>query len=350
MTAGPPAAEIRRTSHTPMTSTHSRLEPGGETGIGPVDRSCDDSDVEIMPEDDIDPRHDFARKHAEPARTPPPAKIHAGETEKPRNDLIMRMMREALAEMAAESPIVVANWIAQVVDPQRPSTIVMICDPATSVSVLSRAKDLYKLMRILGQSQDLRRMGRRMYAAAIAAAIVHHGVRISGQSERALARAFHFLALDDDVPRPIREVVRLASSKLPQVTRVEEEGADLSTILASALKAPPAPPKRSKPVAVVVPDRGALRRRRAKRDAHRIAGVYDPVYGASFQQRQAYCQACRGVVEVRRKLPLRALHGWVSMLTLGLWLPIWGMLELVARFSSWRCVNCRRRIYEALIS
>ena len=95
---------------------------------------------------------------------------------------------------------------------------------------------------------------------------------------------------------------------------------------------------------------GLFQRMITRRDVQRMEGKYDPILGAHFRRCQAYCPACRTVVEIRRKIPNRLLHMWVCLLTLGLWLPVWGMMELVTRLRSWRCVNCRRRIYQAMIT
>ncbi|MCZ6835163.1 MAG: hypothetical protein O7G85_05250 [Planctomycetota bacterium] len=277
--------------------------------------------------------------------------------------LITRSLKEAFSEMADESPSVMVDWIAQVIDPQRPSALAILCDAQTPLESLVKAKNMYKMLRVHGQSKGQRRMGRRMYAASIAAGLVHHQARISEQSDRALARAFHFLMLDDVMPAPIREIVAYASNYLTgtEQEKINEHAAinedDLDTLVsqldptspqastvhpAPKVKRPAPPPKNN--------DLTPLQKKILKRDANRVHGHYDPVHGASFQTQQAYCQACRAVVEVRRKLPNTTLHIWLSMLTLGLWLPVWGLLRALARLRSWRCVNCRRHIYQAFFS
>lgn len=276
--------------------------------------------------------------------------------------ILIQTMRQALDEFAGESPARMADWIAGAIDPARPTFTFLISDPETSLDTLSRAKDMYKLMRVMAKTESVRRMGRRLYAASIAAAMVHHKVRISDQSSTALERAFHYLLMgDDEMPGPVLEIVQKAIAMLPNL----HEAANLkSSVIVHAeqirqingqlifneavrsarqsevKKRPPETKRKS----------GRYQRKRERREKKRLAGGYDPLLGAHFSTRRSYCPACRDVVVIRRRKPDRMLHGWVALLTLSLWLPVWGMLELLAMLNAWRCVNCRRRIYQALIS
>lgn len=72
-------------------------------------------------------------------------------------------------------------------------------------------------------------------------------------------------------------------------------------------------------------------------------------FGRFYQKATYYCRKCWNDKEVRRRLPDRRFHKVLCVLTLGLWLPIWLVTEIVFRFRSWRCTNCRGRIRKALI-
>ncbi len=72
-------------------------------------------------------------------------------------------------------------------------------------------------------------------------------------------------------------------------------------------------------------------------------------FGRYFQEARHKCQKCRGVVEIRRRLPDRRWQLMLSVITLGLWLPVWFGFEIACRIMSWRCTNCRGRVRRSLI-
>ena len=83
---------------------------------------------------------------------------------------------------------------------------------------INAAKDAFKTMRIVGETKADRSIGARLYAAAIAAGLVHHDQRISRQSDAALRRAFTGLNDDADMPQPLRNLAASALVRLPRAT------------------------------------------------------------------------------------------------------------------------------------
>jgi hypothetical protein len=72
-------------------------------------------------------------------------------------------------------------------------------------------------------------------------------------------------------------------------------------------------------------------------------------FGRYFQEAKHYCPKCRGVMEIRRRLPDRRWHAILGLCSLGLWMPAWLGFEIICRILSWRCTNCRGRIRRSLI-
>ncbi|HRP64305.1 MAG TPA: hypothetical protein PK400_13475 [Phycisphaerales bacterium] len=125
------------------------------------------------------------------------------------SDRIRVALRWAL-ETSANASVAAADWIAQDIDPTQPSAIALLTRPDVPLQHLAQAKQAYKTMRILGESAADRRVGGVMYLAAIAAAIVLHGVRISRQSDRALLRGLRRLREDSSIPSPLADLARRA--------------------------------------------------------------------------------------------------------------------------------------------
>ena len=75
---------------------------------------------------------------------------------------------------------------------------------------LKKAKDVYKTMRILGETAADRRLAARLYAASIGAALVRHDQRISRQSDSALKRGLQSLHEDAEVPDPLLQLAGTA--------------------------------------------------------------------------------------------------------------------------------------------
>jgi len=114
------------------------------------------------------------------------------------------------------------NWLAADIDPQRPSAESLLVDPAVPLDALVAAKSAYKTLRVVGESSLERRLGARWYAATIAAGIVHHGVRISSQSDNALDRGFAALVDDESMPAAVRELVVRALFRLRSGTLIDD--------------------------------------------------------------------------------------------------------------------------------
>ncbi len=120
---------------------------------------------------------------------------------------VLRSAVEASLDPAMAS----ANWLARDIDPNYNTAVELLTDSTVSLETLRKAKDVYKTMRILGESPADRRIAARLYAASIGAALVHHGRRISRQSDSALQRGLQSLGTDKRMPQPIR---RLAEAGL----------------------------------------------------------------------------------------------------------------------------------------
>ena len=286
--------------------------------------------------------------------------------DRPGPKILVSTMRQALQEFGGESPAIVADWIAGVIDPQRPSATHLLTDREVPLHHLEQAKVLYKLMRVYGESSSLRRVGLRLYAASIAAALVHHGQRISEQSDTALSRGLHFLLEDLEMPAALRVLVVEALEKLPKVEkihiaedpvgpidRLEKQFGTLDYIAEQPADIPPLwvpkpePAGETEPV-LPLPTRKASGKRKKK--SKQSTRKRDPEFGTFYQVRRTYCKACRDVKETRRRLPNRRIHRWLTLLTLGAWSIPWGLIELGARLHYWRCINCHGRIYQSIFS
>ncbi len=120
------------------------------------------------------------------------------------------VLRSAV-ESSVDPAMASANWLARDIDPNYNTAVELLTDSAVSLETLRKAKDVYKTMRILGESPADRRIAARLYAASIGAALVHHDRRISRQSDSALRRGLQSLQTDMRMPQPIR---RLAEAGL----------------------------------------------------------------------------------------------------------------------------------------
>ncbi len=127
--------------------------------------------------------------------------------------MMRKNLGEALrwaVEAAADPATAAADWLARDIDPDRPTAIALLTDPLASLGNIRRAKDVYKTMRLLGETPEDRRLAARLYAASIAAGLAYHGSRISRQSDSALRRGLHSLRDDVEVPEPLRHLASAA--------------------------------------------------------------------------------------------------------------------------------------------
>lgn len=122
----------------------------------------------------------------------------------------------AAVESSADPAQAAADWLARDIDPTQPSAVALLTDPDVGLEALTRAKDAYKTMRILGETAADRRLAARLYAASIGAALLRFDRRISRQSDAALIRGLRSLTEDDEVPPELR---RLAGAVLNRLGR-----------------------------------------------------------------------------------------------------------------------------------
>lgn len=113
-----------------------------------------------------------------------------------------------------DAAMAAADWLARDIDPVKPSAAALLTDQDASLATLRRAKDVYKTMRIIGETSADRRVGARLYVASIAAAMVRHDAQISRQSARALRRGFQSLQRDTRMPSGIRLMATSALREL----------------------------------------------------------------------------------------------------------------------------------------
>lgn len=103
-----------------------------------------------------------------------------------------------------------ADWLARDLDPTKATAQELLSDGNISLDTLKKAKNAFKTMRIVGEHAADRRLGGRMYLAAIAAGIVYHSARISTQSDGALLKALKEFIRDDGMPEELRELADMA--------------------------------------------------------------------------------------------------------------------------------------------
>lgn len=117
-------------------------------------------------------------------------------------------------EVSVDPAMAAADWLARDIDPQHGTAVELLTDPNVSIKNLRKAKDVYKTMRILGESSNDRRVAARLYAATIGAGLIHHGKRISRQSDAALTRGLEALQADMDIPVPLRQLAGSGLARL----------------------------------------------------------------------------------------------------------------------------------------
>ena len=107
-----------------------------------------------------------------------------------------------------------ADWLARDIDPDQPSAAAFLSNPQITLRQVKQAKSVFKTLRIVGETSADRRIGARMYAAAIAAGIVRFDTRVSTQSDRAVHRGLQSLLDDRSMPTPLRDLAGSALSVL----------------------------------------------------------------------------------------------------------------------------------------
>ena len=125
------------------------------------------------------------------------------------------MLRWALDSMH-EPALAAADWLARDIDHEQSTATALLTNPHISLAQAKQAKSVFKTMRIVGEKSADRRVGARMYAGAIAAALVRHQQLISQQSEEALKRAFQGLLDDRRMPAQLRDLAGMALCALAE--------------------------------------------------------------------------------------------------------------------------------------
>lgn len=110
-----------------------------------------------------------------------------------------------------------ADWLARDIDPAHPTAVDLLSNPSITIEQVRQAKAVFKTMRIVGEKAADRRVGARMYAAAIAAGLVRFKRRISTQSDEALKRGFQGLLDDRRMPQPLRDLAGQALCVLAEL-------------------------------------------------------------------------------------------------------------------------------------
>jgi hypothetical protein len=117
-------------------------------------------------------------------------------------------------DATSDPSMAAADWLALDIDADCGSASGLLSNPRVTLLQLRKAKSAYKTMRIVGETSSDRRLAARLYAASIAAAIVWHERRISGQSDSALRRAFGALLDDEGMDDALRDLAARALGKL----------------------------------------------------------------------------------------------------------------------------------------
>ena len=141
--------------------------------------------------------------------------------QRPDADWADQPLRDTLAWVlhSIEQPASAAgDWIAYEVDPARATTAALLCDPATPVSRLRRARILYAALRADGDTAGERTLGSRLAVACAAAAYLFHGERLTNHDDAALLASFRSTASDDGLDPKVREMVGAAERRLAHET------------------------------------------------------------------------------------------------------------------------------------
>lgn len=117
-----------------------------------------------------------------------------------------------------------ADWLARDIDSTQSTAAALLANPSITLAQVRQAKTVYKTMRIVGEKSADRRVGARMYAAAIAAGLVRHGKKISTQSNAALKRGFQALLDDHKMPTALRDLAGMALCALDAMKESEKGG------------------------------------------------------------------------------------------------------------------------------
>ena len=119
-----------------------------------------------------------------------------------------------------------ADWLARDIDPDQPTAAAFMTNPAITLRQVKQAKSVFKTLRIVGETSAERRIGARMYVAAIAAGIVRFDTRVSSQSDRAVRKGLQALLDDRGMPMPLRDLAGSALCALNARAEGEQPPSD----------------------------------------------------------------------------------------------------------------------------
>lgn len=150
------------------------------------------------------------------------------------------VLRWALDSMH-EPAMAAADWLARDIDPEQPTATALLTNPSITLAQVKQAKSVFKTMRIVGEKSADRRIGARMYAAAIAAGLVRHQKLVSRQTSEALKRGFTGLLDDQRMPQSLRDLAGMA------ICALSEKRFQLDAKDEAAHRPPPAPAPKAAP-------------------------------------------------------------------------------------------------------
>lgn len=104
----------------------------------------------------------------------------------------------------------IADIMAREIEPRCAGALELLTSDNTTLESLAQAKLLFKALRVEGETREDRHLGAMLYAAAIAAALVRFGERITRQHDATLRRAFMRIEAEADLPEPMRLIASRA--------------------------------------------------------------------------------------------------------------------------------------------
>jgi hypothetical protein len=183
-----------------------------------------DAPLELVPDDPDDPLDESTMYRPRRLRQSPTPRVN-GEHKKPNSEIRGEQSKESTSGSMGDAlqwaldalhhpALASADWLARDIDPSQPSAAAMLTNPGITLEQIRQAKAAFKTMRIVGEKAADRRIGARMYAAAIAAGLVRFNRKISTQSDEALKRGFEGLLDDRRMPQQLRDLAGNALSLL----------------------------------------------------------------------------------------------------------------------------------------
>ena len=133
------------------------------------------------------------------------------------NEPVSHYLQDALGwalESSTNPARAAADWLARDIDPDCPTAVELVTREDSTLEQLNLAKSAFKTMRVLGETSSDRRVGAWLYIGTIASALVHHGERITKQSDAALRRAFLKLYHEESVGTTYAPLFALAGRAL----------------------------------------------------------------------------------------------------------------------------------------